>query len=105
MQRIYCFDIDGTLCTKNCDYEEAKPYEKTIKHLNKLYDSGDKIIIMTARGARSGKDWTLFTEKQMESWGVKYHELIMNRKPHAHVFIDDRAINISDWNLSNGLEE
>ena len=105
MQKIYCFDIDGTLCTKNCEYQDAEPYTKVIEHLNSLYDSGNKIIIMTARGACSGKDWTECTQEQMNNWGVKYHELVMNKKPHAHVFIDDRAVNISDWVLSNGLEE
>ena len=29
------------------------------------------------------------TEKQLEKWGVKYHELLFG-KPHADVFIDDK---------------
>ena len=24
----YCFDIDGTICTTDCDYREAKPYQE-----------------------------------------------------------------------------
>ena len=105
MKRTYCFDIDGTLCTKNCSYEKSKPYKMIIEHLNGLYDSGNKIILMTARGAKSGIDWTDFTKGQLGEWGIKYHELIMNKKPHADVFIDDRAINIEDWKLINSLVE
>ena len=30
------------------------------------------------------------TEKQLNDWGCKYHELIMC-KPHADYFIDDKA--------------
>jgi len=102
-ERVYCFDIDGTLCTKNCEYSKAKPYHAVIGSLNALYNQGNKIIIMTSRGACSGVDWTEFTTKQLKEWNVKYHELIMNKKPHAHVFIDDRSVNIHDWCISNGL--
>ena len=35
------------------------------------------------------------TEKQLEKWGVKYHELF--EKPHADVFIDDKAVSDTDW--------
>jgi hypothetical protein len=44
---------------------------------------------------KTGIDWREFTEKQLKSWGVKYHELIFG-KPVADVFIDDKAINIKD---------
>ena len=36
------------------------------------------------------------TEKQLEKWGVKYHELLFG-KPHADVFIDDKAVSDTDW--------
>jgi histidinol phosphatase-like enzyme len=101
---IYCFDIDGTICSsvKNSDYASAIPYEDVIKKINYLYDKGNKIIFMTARGSVSKKDWTEFTERQLSSWGVKYHELITNKKPHADFFIDDKAINVEDWRRSFG---
>ena len=92
----YCFDVDGTLCTKDCNYEDAKPFVDVIDNLNKLYDDGNKIIIFTSRGYLSGRDWRDLTEAQLNTWGVSYHELIMG-KPHADIFIDDRAINIDDW--------
>lgn len=96
---IYCFDVDGTICTSVQDsrYTEARPHVHIVKEINRLYDSGDVIKIMTARGSVSGKDYSELTRRQLDEWGVKYHELIMNAKPHAHLFVDDRAINIDAW--------
>ena len=65
---IYCFDLDGTLCSQqDLDYENALPFVKRVKHVNDLYDDGHTIIIDTARGsgATKGKDWTEITEKQL----------------------------------------
>lgn len=96
---IYCFDIDGTICTPTAkgQYEKAKPYPDIVKRINALYDSGNIIKFMTGRGCVSGVDYTELTEKQLKEWGLKYHELIMNKKPHADLFIDDRGINVEDW--------
>ena len=33
---------------------------------------------------------------QLDIWGCKYHELIMG-KPHADLFIDDKAMNDEDF--------
>jgi glycerol-3-phosphate cytidylyltransferase len=96
---IYCFDIDGTICTsvKNSQYQLAMPDQEMVFRINTLYDLGHIIKIMTARGCVSGIDYTDLTKKQLDEWGVKYHELIMNKKPEADYFIDDKAINVYDW--------
>lgn len=96
---IYCFDLDETLCTKaiNGDYATAKPIPEAITKVNTIWMMGNKILIFTGRGSSSGKDWTVLTEKQLKEWGVKYDELIMNRKPTYDVIIDDKAINAVDW--------
>ena len=98
---IYCFDIDGTICTsvENSQYGMANPFPDMVKAINKLYDEGHTIKVMTARGCVSGKDWSEFTEVQLKAWGIKHHELIMNRKPHAHVFVDDKAMNAAAFRL------
>jgi uncharacterized HAD superfamily protein len=89
---IYCFDIDGTICSdSNGKYENAYPYENFIFKINKLYDDGNIIKIMTARGAASKKDYTELTVNQLKKWGLKYHELIMNKKPNADLYIDDKS--------------
>lgn len=96
--KTFCFDIDGVLCNNlpEGDYEHRKPYIKVIELVNKLYDEGHTIKVFTARGSKSGKDWRRFTEKQLSSWGLKCHELIMG-KPHADVFVDDRAMNLETF--------
>lgn len=88
----YCFDIDGTICTKGVKYEEAIPFENVVNTINKLYDDGYYIEIATARGSRSGKDWTELTTNQLKNWGVKYHSLSVGKKSSADVFVDDRSI-------------
>ena len=97
---IYCFDLDGTLCSQqDLDYENALPFVKRVKHVNDLYDDGHTIIIDTARGsgATKGKDWTEITEKQLEAWGVKYHDLRVGVKFSADVYIDDKADNADNY--------
>ena len=92
----YCFDIDGTICSTNCEYEDAKPYKEVVNKIN-------IIILFTSRGTGSGIDWTDFTKKQVDSWGVKYHELLLG-KPRYDIFVDDRAINNEEWYKQNNLK-
>ena len=96
---IYCFDIDGTICSsvENSQYHHAKPFRNMLKKINSLFEEGNIIYFMTARGSVSGKDWTHFTKEQLDRWGFKYHKLITNQKPHAHYFIDDKGYNAVDW--------
>ena len=94
----YVFDIDGTLVTQDgSNYPTAKPIKNAIDKLNTLYDEGHHIILMTARGSVSGIDHTEFTQKQMNEFGIKHHRLIMNQKPPADFYIDDKALNVFDW--------
>jgi hypothetical protein len=79
---VYCFDIDGTLCTNtDGEYAKAEPLPE---------------IMYTARGATTGLDWSELTAEQLRRWGVRYHALYLG-KPTADVYIDDRAINLADW--------
>ena len=114
MSKRYCVDIDGTICspTVGRDYHKAKPWKNRIDALNKLYDEGNYIIYFTARAMGRFSDQTHFdaaikakevlfelTEKQLNDWGCKYHELIMG-KPHADIFIDDKGINSDEFFLN-----
>lgn len=91
---IYVFDLDGTLCnTKGTWYEEATPKQDRIDAVNKLYDEGHTIIIDTARGCVSGKNWWYFTVEQLKGWGVKFHTLRTGVKFGADVFVDDKGFN------------
>jgi CMP-N,N'-diacetyllegionaminic acid synthase len=95
---IYCFDIDETICTKvlDGDYLKAKPYKNRIKKINKLYEDGNKIIFLTARGFVTKINWKETTENQLLHWGVKYHELFLT-KPYADIYIDDKGISDHDF--------
>ena len=91
---IYVFDLDGTLCdTEGTIYEEAKPIHKRIAKVNNLYDKGHTIIIDTARGCGSGKNWFYYTVEQLKDWGVKFHTLRTGVKFGADVFVDDKGFN------------
>ena len=93
----YCFDIDGTLCDQqSSDYSRAEPYKTRIARVNALFDEGHRIVLFTARGSKSGIDWSAATTLQLEQWGVRYHQLILG-KPHADFYIDDKAIHPNDF--------
>jgi glycerol-3-phosphate cytidylyltransferase len=99
---IYCFDIDGTITeTQGNDYEGAIPNQLMIDKVNSLFEEGHRIIFFTARGGTSGIDWSEFTEKQLKGWGIKYHDLIMNQKPHFDLLIDDKCVNVEAWKKQN----
>ena len=70
----YYVDIDGIICTNTYGkYEEAFPIKENIKKINKLYEDDHTIILWTARGTTTKMNWRDLTEKQMKTWGVKYH--------------------------------
>ena len=93
----YCFDLDGTLCTNTeGEYAQALPLPERILKVNELYDKGNKILIYTARGTVTGIDWRDLTQKQLDSWGIKHHELRLG-KPFADVYVDDRGVSDSDF--------
>ena len=95
----WCFDLDNTLVrTQGSDYENSTPIEAAIKKVQEYKRNGDHIIIMTARGSGSKKDWREFTEKQLLEFGIPYDQLIVGLKPGGvDVFVDDKAINALDW--------
>lgn len=106
------FDIDGTLCNNTLkNYSKAKPHIDMVNLVNELYDEGHYIIIHTARGMGRhnnvpGKAFTelyRFTQDQLDSWGVKYHELHLG-KLHVDVFVDDKGFRVNeDGSSANDL--
>ena len=100
---IYVFDLDHTLCdTKkkengDWDYFNAQPYSDRIRYVNELFNLNNKIIIETARGCNSKRNWYTETHSQLVSWGLKFHELRTGVKYAADFYIDDKAINSEDF--------
>jgi len=89
---IYCIDVDGTICNETWDvgYKYAKPNQKMVDKINRLYEEGHTIKIFTARGQVTGIDHEQFTKDQLKKWGVKYHEY--HKKTPGDFYIDDKAV-------------
>ena len=100
---IVFVDIDETICrheesdpSKARDYNRAIPIVENIEKVNAMYDNGDTVVYWTARGAKTGFDWSGLTSQQLQAWGCKYHELRLD-KPYFDLFIDDKVLNTKDW--------
>ena len=92
-----CFDLDNTLCrTQGGDYEKSLPIKCRIDIVNELARD-NHIIIDTARGSVTKKNWKKLTKKQLKEWGVKYNELRVGKKVYADFYVDDKAINSEDF--------
>jgi hypothetical protein len=101
----YVIDIDGTICSiTEGNYELALPIQSRIEKINKLYDEGNHIIYLTARGMGRFKNSRLLayknfydvTHSQLKSWGCKFHELHLG-KPSGDYYIDDKGMNSNDF--------
>lgn len=97
--KTYVFDLDNTLCITSkdndgkWDYRNSVPLKERIEKVNKLFEDGNYIIIDTARGSSSKTDWYEFTKKQIELFGIKFHELRSGVKFSSDIFIDDKGVN------------
>jgi histidinol phosphatase-like enzyme len=101
----YVFDIDGTICSKtDGDYTQAKPITDRIQKVNRLYDEGHTVILLTARGMGRSNNSVNFayesfydlTHSQLKDWGVKFHQLFLG-KPAGDHYIDDKGVNDEDF--------
>lgn len=94
--KIFLIDIDNTICrTDKSNYIWSLPIYDNINKFNEIFECGHEVNYWTARGAVSGENWDDFTIKQLNSWNVKYDNLLMG-KPHYDIWIDDKALNIED---------
>jgi ribonucleotide monophosphatase NagD (HAD superfamily) len=87
-------DLDGVICTEEAFLERplAQPIAGAREALAKLRAAGHIVVIYTARGwgeHRVAKQW-------LADHGFEYDGLHMG-KPVADVWIDDRAIQFTDW--------
>lgn len=91
----YVIDIDGVIAQFRSDlnYENVVPNLKMIEVINHLYESGNEIILFTARGYVTKIDWRAVTEAHLSKWNVKYHELYFG-KPNADFYIDDKMFDM-----------
>jgi len=101
---VIAVDIDGTLCEEYefnwHDYSVVEPKEHAIAKVNLLYEIGHKIVLYTARW---GCDRCV-TEEWLVKYGVKYHDLIMD-KLKADVYVDDSSYRIDDFPIPGKVVE
>lgn len=108
---VIVIDFDGTLALGDTsDITKMYPNTKLISLINEMYNDGNTIKIVTARGCKSCSSIEARIEKYfniISSWlskhNVKYHELSFN-KEYADVYIDDRGYNIKDTIFYNKLD-
>ncbi len=92
----FVFDVDGVIASiaPENDYRRARPFAPGIAALNRLHAAGNRVVICTARGDRTGQDWAEMTHDQLRRWGVQYDELRFG-KPAADYYVDDRAMSLA----------
>jgi 7-cyano-7-deazaguanine synthase len=93
-------DIDGVLCQNGnyTDYALAVPIVENINHINTLYEQGNHIVLYTSRLAKYDRH---VTYQWLNAHDVKYNN-IMYDKPTADLYIDDKAVNYSDFYTPTG---
>ena len=94
--RRFLFDLDNTIVKTNCsDYENSVPIPEAVAKVREYHERGDHIIILTARGSGSKKDWREFTANQLKEFGIPYDQLIVGLKPGGVAKITTSAKSIA----------
>ena len=102
--KTFVIDIDDTICTTiNRDFENSIPHTKVINKINSLYDNGWKIILFTARGAKSchtleerKQKYEELTSKWLQKNNVHYTSLLFG-KENADFYVDDKSMSIEEF--------
>ena len=106
--KTIAFDLDDVICWHSPEYDKlgvekylyCEPIDSAIDMVNEYFDSGNKVIIYTARGMNLYKgNLNLIYENlydltydQLLDWGLKFHRLVMGKLSYD-VLIDDKVIN------------
>ena len=107
----FVIDIDDTISfTHNRDFENSEPNQPVIDKINELYNKGWKIILCTARGAKSCRTleeriqkYDKVTRDWMQRHGVQFHDLVFG-KMNADYYVDDKAMSIDQFVKFKDLE-
>lgn len=91
--KLICVDLDWTLCCWEFWGEwEPEPILDMINYINRLYEKWWHIIIYTARAT----EYFTITYAWLIKYGVKFHWIRMQHKPGRDLYLDDKALHISD---------
>lgn len=102
------FDLDGVLASlvPDGEYARAEPLAAGIAMARRLHEAGNRVVVYTARGSATGRDWTEVTREQLKRWGVPHHAIHFG-KPAADFYVDDRMISpatLEAWLESGGAQ-
>lgn len=100
----FVIDIDDTICfTYDRNFANSEPNQPVIDKINELYTNGWKIILFTARGAKScytlkqrEDKYKIITEKWLKEHNVLYNELVFG-KMNADYYVDDKNMSIQEF--------
>jgi hypothetical protein len=99
-KKVVAVDFDGTIC-ENAFPHVGAPKWNVIKKLREWHEQGHIIVIWTCRTDQTALDavrflnenkipYDYFNEYPLNSWGD------WTRKIFAHIYLDDRALNVAD---------
>jgi CMP-N,N'-diacetyllegionaminic acid synthase len=91
----FVIDIDGVIAeerSNHLEYSKCVPKKDVIDCVNKLFNSGNYIILFTSRFEVDKQVTMTWLEKN----NVLYNELILG-KPRADFYIDDRAMRPNEF--------
>ncbi len=108
---VVVVDFDGTLALGDTsNIPTMYPNLKLVTLINQMYNDGNYIKVVTARGCKSCSSIKEREDKYKKiviNWlithGVKHHELSFN-KEYGDAYIDDRGYNIKDTIYYNKLD-
>ena len=87
---VYIIDLDGTVWddvpneVAHNETATAKVFDNAVEWINKKYDEGNYICLFTARTEAHKK----VTEDKLNSIGLKYHQLMLNKPRLRHTVFD-----------------
>lgn len=91
--KLIAVDLDGTLCEGEFWGEgDPVPKQPMIDTITALYHKGAHIIIYTARQPKYYAETHAWLLKSR----VPFHGIVMQMKPGADIYIDDKALNVED---------
>jgi tRNA A-37 threonylcarbamoyl transferase component Bud32 len=100
---IIVVDFDGTLAIGDTsDLENMTPNSSIVKLVNDLYNDGNVINIVTARGSKScssieEKEKKYFNKitNWLKKYNINYNSISFN-KEYGDIYLDDKCFNVND---------